>query len=648
MWIKNFRCLADVEVRFDEVTTLIGPNGVGKSTVLRALDWFFNGSKSDVLLDEDRTRGVEGNVAVGVEFDRLTEADREEFGKHVPVQSERCVIWKFRRPDGTEMMSANARAFPAFAAIREVTGATEMRARYQQLRVESPELELPAVKSKPEVEAALKAWELDNPDRLDDADVAVTNLFGFNGQAKMSGLFDYVFVSADMRAEEEAKDGRTALIGRILERTVDRAAADEDISVLAADVEAKQDEIFARNFAEQLRTLSTSLSEAVGQYTVGRAVKVQATKQEIKPPRTQFSLSISDSSIDTPVGKQGHGFQRTLLIAALQLLAKHGNAERGSGAICLAIEEPELFQHPVQARTFASVLRTLAEDEAQNIQVAYATHSPHFIDPSRFEQVRRVTRDPKSEKGCAPTVTVRSASVESVEKRLVGYFDNVRNRLPAIAETTLAEALFSSGAVLVEGSSDKAVIAGLAEKSAKTSLLNCGVTVVDVNGKSNLFIGHAILAELGVPCYVLFDGDSGLEDRKRCNAKPDEKDLEAWTRKFEADLARDLAKNTKDNRNLLQYLGTTPSDYPETHAHASYAAFADTIEPLLDAEWPGWREKLSEVMKDNLIASKKNALAYLLTARQIASEPPEFFTALLRNARNMVVSEPPAEENPAA
>ncbi|MFC5055402.1 AAA family ATPase [Saccharothrix xinjiangensis] len=36
--IRNFRCLEDVEVRFDEVTTLIGPNGVGKSTVLRALD----------------------------------------------------------------------------------------------------------------------------------------------------------------------------------------------------------------------------------------------------------------------------------------------------------------------------------------------------------------------------------------------------------------------------------------------------------------------------------------------------------------------------------------------------------------------------------------------------------------------------------
>ncbi|MEI9906889.1 MAG: AAA family ATPase [Actinomycetota bacterium] len=43
--ITNFRCLQDIEIEFDQITTFIGPNGVGKSTVLRALDWFFNGAK---------------------------------------------------------------------------------------------------------------------------------------------------------------------------------------------------------------------------------------------------------------------------------------------------------------------------------------------------------------------------------------------------------------------------------------------------------------------------------------------------------------------------------------------------------------------------------------------------------------------------
>lgn len=47
--IKNFRALRDTEIEFDSVTTFIGPNGVGKSTILRALDWFFSRGKGEEL-----------------------------------------------------------------------------------------------------------------------------------------------------------------------------------------------------------------------------------------------------------------------------------------------------------------------------------------------------------------------------------------------------------------------------------------------------------------------------------------------------------------------------------------------------------------------------------------------------------------------
>ncbi|MGH8920739.1 MAG: AAA family ATPase [Actinomycetes bacterium] len=36
--MQGFRCLEDVDIPLDDVTTLIGPNGVGKSSILRALD----------------------------------------------------------------------------------------------------------------------------------------------------------------------------------------------------------------------------------------------------------------------------------------------------------------------------------------------------------------------------------------------------------------------------------------------------------------------------------------------------------------------------------------------------------------------------------------------------------------------------------
>jgi putative ATP-dependent endonuclease of OLD family len=137
--------------------------------------------------------------------------------------------------------------------------------------------------------------------------------------------------------------------------------------------------------------MTTQLNEVVASYSPGRAVTVSPSEVELKAPRTTFDVAVLDGTTETAVERQGHGFQRTLLISALQLLAQSGAAS-AEGVICLAIEEPELFQHPIQAQTFAKVLRSLAEDAGKRIQVTYATHSPYFLEARHFDQVRRLTR----------------------------------------------------------------------------------------------------------------------------------------------------------------------------------------------------------------------------------------------------------------
>lgn len=47
--VQGFRCLEDVDVPFGDVTTLIGPNGVGKSSLLRALVAVSRGDRADVV-----------------------------------------------------------------------------------------------------------------------------------------------------------------------------------------------------------------------------------------------------------------------------------------------------------------------------------------------------------------------------------------------------------------------------------------------------------------------------------------------------------------------------------------------------------------------------------------------------------------------
>lgn len=108
--IKNFRTLKDVFIEFDVVTTFIGPNGIGKSTVLRALNWFFNGSKSGDLTEADCSFGaVDEDIEVQVTFGNLSDADRAELGKYAPEGVDTFTAWKRRTPEGDEYLSANTK-----------------------------------------------------------------------------------------------------------------------------------------------------------------------------------------------------------------------------------------------------------------------------------------------------------------------------------------------------------------------------------------------------------------------------------------------------------------------------------------------------------------------------------------------------------
>ena len=52
--IKNFRGYwGEIAINFDEFTALVGKNDIGKSSIMEALDVFFNDGKGVVKLDKE-------------------------------------------------------------------------------------------------------------------------------------------------------------------------------------------------------------------------------------------------------------------------------------------------------------------------------------------------------------------------------------------------------------------------------------------------------------------------------------------------------------------------------------------------------------------------------------------------------------------
>jgi putative ATP-dependent endonuclease of OLD family len=109
--IRNYRCIEDLAVDFDEVTALIGPNDAGKSSVLRALDWCLNGTAGDLTEDDVSTYASPEDRAIEVEvtFADLTATDRDVIG--------------------ARFLSADSNAF----VLRRTTGRTRCCATYAPL-----------------------------------------------------------------------------------------------------------------------------------------------------------------------------------------------------------------------------------------------------------------------------------------------------------------------------------------------------------------------------------------------------------------------------------------------------------------------------------------------------------------------------------
>jgi len=622
--IENFRSISDQVIPFDRVTSFIGPNGAGKSTILRALEWFFNGPKES--LDRfDILGGQENNslvVRVTVTFSGISHGDKAVLtDRYAPSGTD---VFSARREWGLatpDKLTGSTLAYAAFANIQGLVdgAAGPLSAAYQALSASlaAEGVNLTPASTKPKIVEALAAWESAHPELLTAQFVSDTHMFGFAGQGEIARIFKYVFVDADLRASDESEDSSKTVISKVLGHALNRTAADAALKALAADVTTRHDRINADHLGPELDKISEKLSAGVKQYTTGRTVKLSPRGSEYAPPKSKVDVSVWDHGVQTKMASQGHGFQRALLISSLQILAEYAGANDHESTLFLAIEEPELFQHPNQARAFASVLRGIAEANASS-QVAYATHSPYFVDPVRFEEVRRVTKGVDG--AVSITSTTRERVAAAVAEQQAGNWD-INSTWSNVILKDLREALFASAVVLCEGPDDAAVLLGASRHTQDFNVH--GISVASAGGKTDLFLTHAVLNEFGIPVLTVFDNDSdmrarSIERKKRKNGNA--RDLS------EIELAAIDASVKSDalhlNLKICKYFGVLEEEYPIGEMSPGLFAVTDTLESVLQSDWPEMLSRMEEVIDAGEGSRKsKHVATYQLAAETCATAP---------------------------
>lgn len=539
--IKNLRAIKQETVHFDDYTCFVGANGAGKSTVLLALNVFFRdneGTSTDVTslsIEDFHQKDTSNPIEVVVTFAGLSEEAKEDFKEY--VRQDQLVISakaEFNAATGR----ADVKQFGQRLAMLEFAPYFREKgdgAKVDRLKVIYAELQekfgdLPKATTGPAMEQALNAYEAARPEQcslIPSAD----EFYGVSkGKNRLEKHIQWVYVPAVKDATSEQSEGKTTALGKLLARTVrSKVNFSDQVNAIAEETRERYQKLLDQS-QDTLDGVSAALNERLAQWAHPEAsMRVSWQHDTAKSVRIEepFAKVIAgEGDFEGELARFGHGLQRSFLLAMLQELASSGDS--GGPKLVLACEEPELYQHPPQARHLAGVLRTLADHGSQ---VFVSTHSPLFVSGESFESVRLVRRDAKGKdaKVYAPDIdgfTVRYATVcgEQPPARSASLA-----KVANILQPALTEMFFTQRLVLVEGLEDAAYIySWLTLRNLYGEFRKTGCHVVAVGGKSELIRPAIIAEQLCIPSYVVFDSDAddlGAQNQRKAVHERDNRAL---------------------------------------------------------------------------------------------------------------------------
>ena len=520
--IKNFRSFKDETISFDDYVCLVGPNGGGKSNVLSALNVFFRnseGSATDVLnlVEEDfHHKNTEDAVEITVVFSRLSAEAQDEFSDYyrhgelvVSAVAEFDYKTKIAPVNHFGQRTGMTQFKIFFEAEKNGATAKDLRETYESLRAEFSDL--PNAKVKKEMTDGLHEFERNNL-KLCEQIPSQDHFYGASkGSYKMEKYLQWVYIPAVKDVTKEQSESKDTALGKILDRTVRQSVNfDEQVEKIRDVAHQAYTKLLSEN-KDALISLEQDLGAKLATWATPQAsVKINwrdgPKSVQVEHP-TAFTKA-GESGFEGDLARSGSGFQRSYLLAMLQILASSGHGQNVPRLI-LGCEEPELYQHPPQRKHLSSVLEQLAEN---NTQVIITTHEPAFVSGKGFESVRLIRYDDVAKKSSQSSMTF-----DKLSKTLVGLGGQkptkpkgLLAKLHQTLQPAMSEIFFTKKLILVEGLEDVAIITSWMMLTGRwEACRQNGIHIVPTNGKSHMVFPLAISKEMNIPTYAIFDADGG-------------------------------------------------------------------------------------------------------------------------------------------
>lgn len=489
LYLKNFRGHKEICVNFDkDINVIIGENDIGKSTIMEALEIFFNGSGSTLVkmeTDDLNIYSEEKEIEITCQFSQCDEEVVLDSAIKTSLKDEYLLnnngyleikkVWNCSK----EKLSASDLKIYLNAYYPEISEKPLINMKITDLK-----------KKLKEIEDEIDDYEEVNKSVSSAIRNRIYEYYVNNGCKFSNRIIDI--------SKEDAKDIWTKIskfMPVFFLFKSDRSNVDSDAEVQNPLKVATRNAL--KEIEDDLNDIKERVEQAVkkiGDSTIEKLREINEdiasnleTELKTKAWESIFSFELIDGK-GIPLNKRGSGVRRLMLLSYFRAEAERLSKESDNNSIIYAIEEPETSQHPKYQRMIIETFLEIANNS--NNQIILTTHTPEvakMVKPEQLIFLKRVNN----------IVEV----VLDEENKIKGII-NTLGILPSITSKTI---------LYVEGETDVMFINNISKLSCFKEIVDLESNNIDIvplrGGNLKAWISKDYFKEINLKEIHLYDSD---------------------------------------------------------------------------------------------------------------------------------------------
>ncbi len=384
--IKNFRAYKDEQIiDFNNLTVFVGENDVGKSTILEALDIFFNESNGTIKVDKEdinkqNSKSGQSDIEISVIFEDLPDSIIIDSTNETTLADEYLLT-----TDGKlEIVKVYPNAGKEKVYIRanhptnsECTDLLTKKQNDLKKIIKNKDIECEDKSRNAVMRQAIWSHYKNNL----SLDMIAIDASKEDAKNIWTQLKNYMSLYSLFQSDRKNSDGDSE-VQDPMKLAVSEIFKDQEINnsleKIASTVKKRLAEV-AEKTCKKLKEMNPEIANSLNPI-------IPAT-ENLKWRDVFKNVSIAgDDSI--PLNKRGSGVKRLILLNFFRAEVERRKDERNVANVIYAIEEPETSQHPDHQEKLIEAFIALSQN--QNTQIIMTTHSPAIVKMLDFECLRLI------------------------------------------------------------------------------------------------------------------------------------------------------------------------------------------------------------------------------------------------------------------